>query len=226
MIFVTGDMHADIDIRKFTSDSFPQGQRLTKDDYVIVCGDFGLCWDGTGREKWWTKWLQAKPWTTLFVDGNHENFDMLFQLPERPMFGNTVRELAPSIYYLPRGEVFTIKGKTFFAFGGARSHDKEYRKEGVSWWPQEMPTYQEMCHGIDSLDEIDWKVDYVLTHCAPSDIQAKIKSWYETDTLTQFFNRVYPDLTFRKWFFGHYHYDKQLDNKFEGLYHKINQIPS
>ncbi|MBD5585618.1 MAG: metallophosphoesterase [Clostridia bacterium] len=224
MIYVTGDMHADIDINKFSSGKFPQGKTLTKDDYVIVCGDFGLCWDGSSRETWWRKWLSSKPWTTLFVDGNHENFDMLFQLPEREMFGNRVREVAPSIFYLPRGEVFTIEDKTFFTFGGARSHDREYRKENVSWWPQEMPTYQEMCHGIDSLDDVDWKVDYVLTHCAPTDVQSKIRSWYESDDLTQFFNRVYPDLSFRKWFFGHYHVDQTLDDGFACLYHDIKRI--
>lgn len=224
MIFVTGDMHADIDISKFSSGNFPQGKELTKNDYVIICGDFGLCWDGSNREKYWQKWLQAKPWTTLFVDGNHENFDMLFELPEKPMFGNKVRELVQSIYYLPRGEVFTIQNKTFFTFGGARSHDKEYRKEHVSWWPQEMPGYQEMCHGIDTLDNIRWNVDYVVTHCAPTDVQSRIQPWYEADSLNKFFNRVYPDLTFKKWFFGHYHVDMEINSKFRCLYHKVVRI--
>lgn len=79
MIYVTGDTHANIDIEKLNTTKFPQQKNLTKDDYLIICGDFGLCWDGSRREMWWQDWLTAKNFTTLWIDGNHENFDMLYQ---------------------------------------------------------------------------------------------------------------------------------------------------
>lgn len=47
MIYVTGDTHADIDIGKLSTSKFPQQKSLTKNDYLIVCGDFGLVWDGS-----------------------------------------------------------------------------------------------------------------------------------------------------------------------------------
>ena len=81
MIYVTGDTHANIDIEKLNTTKFPQQKNLTKDDYLIICGDFGLCWDGSRREMWWQDWLTAKNFTTLWIDGNHENFDMLYQFP-------------------------------------------------------------------------------------------------------------------------------------------------
>ena len=49
MIYVTGDIHADIDISKLSGKYFPEGKTLTKSDYVIICGDFGLVWDGSSQ---------------------------------------------------------------------------------------------------------------------------------------------------------------------------------
>ena len=42
MIYVTGDTHANIDIAKLNTTKFPQQKELTKNDFVIICGDFGL----------------------------------------------------------------------------------------------------------------------------------------------------------------------------------------
>lgn len=111
MIYVTGDTHANIDIAKLNTTKFPQQKELTKNDFVIICGDFGLCWDGSHREMWWQDWLTAKNFTTLWIDGNHENFDMLYQFPLIDKFGGKVREIAPDIYHLDRGQVLTIDGK-------------------------------------------------------------------------------------------------------------------
>ena len=70
-IYITGDTHGDF--RRFSADNFPEGKTLTKKDYVIICGDFGGIWDvkeSSPQEKYWLDWLDRKPWTTLFVDGN------------------------------------------------------------------------------------------------------------------------------------------------------------
>jgi hypothetical protein len=46
MIFVTGDVHGEIDLKKIKRfwDIFLND--LTLDDYLIICGDFGVIWDG------------------------------------------------------------------------------------------------------------------------------------------------------------------------------------
>ena len=54
-------------------------------DYVVIAGDFGGLWDGSQKDQYWLDWLNKKPFTTLFVDGNHENFDLLNTLPEKRM---------------------------------------------------------------------------------------------------------------------------------------------
>jgi calcineurin-like phosphoesterase family protein len=78
-VYVTGDTHCPIDIKKLNSENFQEGKTLTKDDVVIILGDFGLLWKDIPdkEEKYWTNWLNNKPWTTLFVDGNHENHNRL-----------------------------------------------------------------------------------------------------------------------------------------------------
>ena len=78
MIYITGDCHCNFE--RFNTENFPEQKEMSKDDYVIICGDFGLVWDNGGEDIWWRKWLEQKPFTTLFVDGNHENFDLLYEL--------------------------------------------------------------------------------------------------------------------------------------------------
>jgi metallophosphoesterase superfamily enzyme len=54
---------------------------MTKSDYVIIAGDFGVIWDNSKEQDYFLKWLDNKKFTTLFIDGNHENFDLLNEYP-------------------------------------------------------------------------------------------------------------------------------------------------
>ena len=60
MIFVCGDTHGSLEMRKLNVNNFPQQKDMTKDDYLIILGDFGLLWKN-----------HDKNFTTLFVHGNH-----------------------------------------------------------------------------------------------------------------------------------------------------------
>lgn len=225
MIYVTGDTHADIDISKLSTKRFPQQNSMTKNDYLIICGDFGLVWDESAREVYWQKWLSNKKFTTLWIDGNHENFDILREYPLKNKFGGKVREITPNIFHLERGQILTVDGKKFFVMGGARSHDIEYRTEHISWWQEEVPSIKEMERGISALDACGWEVDYVLTHCAPRSVQTMIAEWYENDPIVSFLERIRVDLKFKRWYFGHYHIDRQINDQFIALYNNIVQIP-
>ena len=79
MIYITGDCHREFS--RFNTQNFPEQYEMTKEDYVIICGDFGGVWDygkESKEEKHLLDWLDGKPFTTLFVSGNHENFDRSF----------------------------------------------------------------------------------------------------------------------------------------------------
>ena len=67
-IYVTGDIHSEPD--RFNTENFPEQKEMTRDDYVIICGDFGLVWSEdweSKRETWWLDWLENKTYTTLFA---------------------------------------------------------------------------------------------------------------------------------------------------------------
>ena len=78
MIYITGDCH--LDYHKFNIKNFPEQKDFSQNDYIIICGDFDY-WDESSEQKFWIKWLSNKPFTILFIDGNHENFDLLNKLP-------------------------------------------------------------------------------------------------------------------------------------------------
>ena len=121
MIYITGDTHGGF--QRFGNNYFPQQKHMSREDYVIITGDFGGLWDGGPKDWYWLDWLSGKPFTTLFVDGNHENFDLLNALPEKEWHGGRVHEVRENILHLMRGQIFTFGGLTWFTMGGASSHD-------------------------------------------------------------------------------------------------------
>lgn len=252
MIFITGDCHADWS--KFSTDSFPEQKEMTRDDYVIVCGDFGV-WHPDNTEKWWFRWLSEKNFTLLFVDGNHENFDRLYsdEFEIVDFHGGKAHRICKNVYHLMRGYVFELCGKKFFAFGGASSHDiqdgilepsdykstkeltNDYNKRTqrgemlrinhISWWKQEMPSEDEMKFGLETLRNNGNKVDYIVSHCCPQEVASLFShGFYKLDKLTDYFNTVARTTEFSKWFFGHYHNNAQVLSKFIMLYEQIVRV--
>lgn len=250
MIYCTGDIHGDP--RRFSTECFPEQKEMTKDDFVIILGDFGLVWSGSKEEKYWLDWLNDKPFTTLFVDGNHENFNMLYTFSVVDFHGGKAHKIRDNIYHLMRGYVFDICDKKFFAFGGASSHDiqdgildpndfvdmndfrdtyrrwqkygKMFRVRGVSWWDQEMPSDEEIERGRQSLQSVNNEVDFIISHCAPQEV-ASVIGFTDRDKLTWYFNQLLWDgLKFTKWLFGHYHTNKQIMGKFICLYEQMIRI--
>lgn len=142
--------------------------------------------------------------------------------------GGLVHEARPHVLHLMRGEVFDIDGLTVLAMGGATSNDRQYRKEGRSWWPEEMPSEEEMWQCRTSLDRVGWKVDYVVTHEAPADLAEKLcrerEREYLDDQLQRFLAELDGQLGYRAWFFGHYHGDEWRDDRHRLIYRDIVPI--
>ncbi len=233
MIYVCGDIHGRQDISKLNSKNFKEGKSLTKDDYVIICGDFGLVW-GLGFEKedlHFQKWLMDKPWTTLFVDGNHENFDLLNSYKEEIWNGGRVHRINDSIIHLIRGEIYNIEGQTIMAFGGGASHDTDIRKEGISWWKNELPVLSEIENAWNNLKQYNNCIDYIISHDGPSIIRDYFHyspidmTMYSCEhrDIHMFFDDIYKDVKFKKWYMGHYHKDVDIDN-IHILFDKIKPI--
>ncbi len=250
MIFITGDCHSDF--VRFNKENFPEQNEMTKDDCVIICGDFGGVWnvdEESKRETWWMDWLEERPFTTLFVDGNHENFDRLYGYPVEKWKGGKVHRIRSSVIHLMRGQVFQIEGKKIFAFGGANSHDisggilepddpnfkakkKEldrrwlpYRINHVSWWAQELPSETEMKEGLNNLEANGNAVDFIVSHCCSSSTQALFGGGlFIPDVLTDYLEQIRQTVKYKKWFFGHYHDNKNVNAEEILLYDQIIRI--
>ena len=244
-IWVTGDIHGDP--CRLNTASFEEQEEFEKQDenFLIILGDFGLVWAYGGEskyEKWWLDWLENKPFTILFISGNHENFDRLDKYPVSEWNGGKVHFIRPHVIHLMRGQVFTIQGKTFFIFGGAASHDikdgilemgddripiwhglgKQFRINHLTWWAREMASREEMDEGIKNLDKVGNQVDFILTHCINTSTAALMSSGkYKPDAMTDYLEWIYSDIKWKKWLFGHYHDNKALFNNQLLLYEQI-----
>lgn len=246
-IYITGDLHGDL--RRFQPGIFYEQESLTKENIVLVAGDFGCVWYGDERDDEGLDWLEDRPFTTAFVTGNHENYDALRKYSLEDWRGGSVRRVRPSVIQLERGQIFDLNGKRFFAMGGAGSHDIQdgilepddslfqkkcrelnargamYRVNHLSWWKEELPSEEEYQTTRANLDRADWKVDYILTHCCPSSVQDIFSSgFFQGDALTDFFDEVRRRCQFKSWFFGHYHEDMVIEKKYVMLYEQIIKL--
>ena len=250
MIYVTGDCHQNF--RKFNTKIFPEQKEMTKEDYVIICGDFGGVWNKeveNEEEKHLLDWLEGKPFTTLFVDGNHENFDRLYSYPVELWHGGKVHKIRPSVIHLMRGQIYEIDGKSFFTFGGASSHDIEsgildpedpdfkekkewldrewrsYRVNHITWWAQELPSEEEMQEGRANLTAHDNQVDFIVTHCCATSTQMLIdEQKLKPDIETDYLEEIKQTIQFKKWFFGHYHDNRNVSKKEILIYEQFVRI--
>lgn len=228
MIYITGDTHGDIDFKKLT---MPFLEKLTKEDYVIIAGDCGVLFDEKNKIEMIKKYSSLS-FTILFVDGNHENFDLLNSYQIEEWHGGKVHKLSEKLIHLMRGQVFDIEGLKFFTFGGGLSIDKKYRTPYKTWWPEEMPTNKELNEALVNLEKYDFTVDYVITHDCPSSllsyvlqysrkgIYSKIEPAQSNIILEEILNKI----DFKQWFFGHYHIDHFFGMKFIGLYYEFIEI--
>lgn len=217
-IFVTGDLHGTLGVERLYDDNFPQGKLLTKDDYLVILGDFGFVWDGSEDENQWLDWLNNRNYTVLFIDGNHENFDMLNSLPVEIWNEGKVHRIRENVIHLMRGQVFNINGVKIFTFGGARSTDREYRTEYISWWKDEIPSYSECEEGLSNLEKNNWKVDYIFTHTCSREMIPDIEEYISiiglVDPTNKYLQILEDKCIFRHWYFGHFHIDVP------NIYHK------
>jgi predicted phosphodiesterase len=163
-----------------------------KPELVICCGDFGF-WPNVS----WAAPLdtiKTQDCKVLWCDGNHENH---WALRDR-----TTDELAPNVIYMPRGSTYTLPdGRVIMFMGGGDSIDKDLRKVGVDWFPEEVIQQKDMYN----LPDI--KVDIFITHTCPVELVNELRRFYEKEkepsnwALSELRKKYKPSL----WFFGHWH---------------------
>ena len=216
MLYFTGDIHSDVLRRIYNFRSL--GVKRDETNALIVAGDFGLPWSKHDHAKEQRvldvaeKHLNLYNVTLYFVDGNHENYDMLYAIP---IEDDGTRHLRPHIRHMPRGTLHKINGCDLFAYGGAMSTDRGIEVLGRGYWLQELPTDSEVQQGLHMLKTAS-NVDFVVSHAAPGgalsmmcDADVSILPARLTDptigVLEEYrliFEERFPHV---HWYYGHYH---------------------
>lgn len=229
MYYVTGDIHGDQVLWHSKIDEF-----LKPNDTLIVTGDFGVgFFDGRyWPEEMFYDHLAGKDYTVLFCDGNHENFDKLYEYDITTWCGGNVHKIRDNVIHLMRGEVYTLADKKLYVMGGGYSLDKYRRIEGYSWWAKEMPDEAQYKNSDINLKDNDYSVDYVITHTAPIKTleyicrlgERSAKLAYEELPLNNYLQFVADKVKYEKWYFGHLHTDKELWKDQYVIYKVIREL--
>lgn len=228
MIYITGDTHNLLDIEKI--EKFIKTNKVSKDDYLIILGDFGC--PSFGHEIPYDKayyfWKNIQM-QILFIDGNHENFNQLNKYPIKEWNGGKIHQLGDNIIHLMRGQIFNIENKTFFTMGGATSPDKNNRILGFSYFIEEDCSYIETQEALNNLKKVENKVDFILTHTIGNEFLRKsmpnnFKMYPEySGSINNFLDYIEDIVTYKHWYFGHLHQDLNF-KKHTLLYNNIIKI--
>ncbi|MCQ2794006.1 MAG: metallophosphoesterase [Bacilli bacterium] len=219
MIYITGDTHGNIDFGKLEK---LREKKLTYKDILIILGDCGICWSSTDLTKK-LELYRSLHCTIIFLDGNHENFDMLESLPIVECYGALMHKVDQHIYHVIRGEIMEINKIKFLCIGGAHSIDIMWRVPGISWWPRENIDIRDINNAKKNLRKFNNEVDFVLTHCVDSPTVTKILK-FESDSSTDQLKFIDKIVKYKYWLFGHYHFDFWLNKKKLCMYQEICKI--
>ena len=247
MIYITGDTHNTIDMHHLSAKwmrryCFLQGAKYSEVTEAIVLGDFGLPWedcpvDENGihpadkSDKYLLDWYNKKPFKVLAVMGNHDNYNMLEKLPQAKMYGDKVLKVSENVFYLIRGHIYNIQGKSFLVLGGAQSQDKSRRTLDKDLWAQEEWTSEEEDACISRIEKFGKAFDFVLSHTGPLSGISCIESSCDypeyaaacrEDSNVRFNDRIDGMISYKRWFFGHWHenwgYDHRNQSRYIPLY--------
>ncbi len=243
-IYVVGDLHGYKANLRAVLEQLPPDNST-----VILAGDVGLEYGSphmvrrfSKNTKYLKKHMQESGHTWLVMRGNHDNCYWSHHVGtvgwavDKDKFGYPVlyEKEYPNIYYIKdEGGIYNISGRTFLFVPGAYSVDKDYRiAHGLSWNRNEQLTIKQMSDLFALLEENDNKVDYIISHTYPFNIQNRITDLFldfidqdKVDKRTEkFLELVAKHIEFKHWYFGHLHDDRKIGNKYTMLYKTVANI--
>ena len=224
MIYITGDTHGEQ--ARFSPAAMPGEENFGREDTLIICGDFGYIFEANERENAFLDVLAEKPYRICFCDGNHENFPAIYAYPKEKWNGGFVHRIRRNVLHLMRGQIFEIEGKRIFTMGGAYSIDRYMRLEGLSFWREELPTNDEYREAAQNLEEVGKRVDCIITHTAPREVIRRMGHYPDMHDaeLTGFLEWIMYEVKFERWFFGHWHLDAAIDDRFRALWFDVEKL--
>ena len=209
MIYVTGDIHGDYEAfceRRLS--------RIKSGDKLIVTGDFGFVWDNSKKEIKNLAKLAKKKYDILFVEGAHENFELLRKYPEADLYLGKAYKLAKNIYCLKRGEIYKIDGKTVFALGGGLAPYADNDCRAIS-----LPTDEE-----DNIQSLRREVDLIITHEAPASVKKLVERDATINDMNIFLDTVLHNTRYGHWYFGSLHQDRDVSEKLTCVFEEVHKV--
>lgn len=157
MILLLGDIHGNVHVLKAAIRKAVQEGATA----VIQVGDFGLM-QGKGIDASFYNATKDSPIPVYFIEGNHDDCTRWIAYEEVSRVWHDA-----NLWYVPRGTVTEIDGRTIAFMGGAASIDKQYRlNNNMHWDENELLTEGQ----INKLLISDRKVDMFITHCPPDSV--------------------------------------------------------
>lgn len=231
--FCTGDIHGSLSRIK----TLCEQENTTKNDYLVICGDLGLNYFLDERDAHVKNKLAKMPITIIGIHGNHE--ERAWNIPSYKRVYNEelrcytwVEPNRPNIIF-PEDGIFYLKDRKCLCLGGAYSVDKYYRlyRGAGRWFESEQMTREEKDKILEILEKEN-SFDYIFSHTVPLKFERELEELFcfginqdEVDkSMEQFLDIVEDKITYKHWFFGHYHDSFDLTDKVTILYHLVIEL--
>ena len=161
MILLLGDIHGDYKVLERAIKVAEENGAVA----VIQVGDFGLFNKyGMANESHFYKVMSSSKVPVYWIDGNHDDCDRWTKYTEiYKVWSDT------DFFYVPRGTVMELDGRTIAFMGGAASIDMKWRlREGAFWTEKENISNEEITRLLDNTN--GKKIDMFITHCPPDSV--------------------------------------------------------
>ena len=220
MIYVTGDIHGDQE--RLSKNELSM---LEANDTLIVCGDFGFVWNNDKKENQFLNRLERRKYNICFIDGTHENFDLLNNAPVVIWKGGRAHKIRDNVFHLMRGQIYEIDGKKVFTMGGGEDPELDLQENDDLSLRKEIPTAQEMLTGVTNIEKQGYKIDYIFTHEPPSKIRDFMllsdNKTLRVTALGAYLDELSQQCDYKKWYFGSMHTDKFISDSQISLFKNI-----
>lgn len=222
MIYITGDMHGDIEQMRQV-----MGKIVTKpENTLIVLGDFGGNYYLNKKDNYFKSAVNEYGIKVFVIRGNHDanpaNVKNISLVQEYWGFGYKEEKFS-NIFYAKNFQNYIIENNYFLVLGGAYSVDKWYRlANGKIWFADEQMTEEEQDDFIKNYDFP--KIENILSHTCPYPNIPRYLFLSQIDQSTVdnrtelFLSKVKSKFQYKNWFFGHYHANERIEDNMYMLY--------
>ena len=244
-IYITGDTHGQV-IERFSYRQHPDLRNLTTEDFMFILGDFGQPFGKAFYKQAQNtfRFLNDKPWTTIVIGGNHDDYDYWESCPQVSLCGGIARQATfdnetYSVFFIDHITIFNINDEHILCIPKAESHDiwnlldpedenykmqvrqlkrtgQFFRVKHVTWWPQEKMNVEENMNFMEQHEDEHFTI--ILSHDAPgkiNDFFASDLSRLKSTEGERYLEMLRQHLNFDAWFHGHYHVDATWPSRYD-----------